>query len=225
MIGLTGIDWLVPREDAELIERLSELAVVIALFSTGLKLDRPLRIRAWGSVVRLLAVTMPLTIAAVAAYGVWVMGLPLAAAILLASAPAPTDPVLAGDIGVGPPGEADETEPKFAVTAEAGLNDGLAFPFVVLALFVSGRPGAGWLPEWVLADVVYAVLAGLGIGGCRWLRDRRRAPSAAGPASRAPGVRRLDPDRLRPRRLRARRAREHLRLPGRFRRRHRLPAL
>ena len=155
---------------------------MIALFSTGLKLDRPLRLRAWGSVARLLAVTMPLTIAAVAAYGVWVMGLPLAAAILLASALAPTDPVLAGDIGVGPPGEEDESEPKFAVTAEAGLNDGLAFPFVVLALFVSGRPGSGWLPEWVLADIVYAVPVGIGIGAVGGyaiaavllpLRDRR----------------------------------------------------
>lgn len=182
VIGLAGIDWLVPREDAELIERFSELAVVIALFSTGLKLDRTLDPRAWGSVARLLAITMPLTILAVAAYGVWVMGLPLAAAILLASALAPTDPVLAGDIGVGPPGEGDKSEPSFAVTAEAGLNDGLAFPFVVLALFVSGRPGVGWLPEWVLADVVYAVLGGVVIGAVGGyviaalllpLRDRR----------------------------------------------------
>jgi NhaP-type Na+/H+ or K+/H+ antiporter len=182
VIGLTGIDWLVPREDAELIERLSELAVVIALFSTGLKLDHSLRPRAWGSVARLLAITMPLTIAAVAAYGVWMMGLPLAAAILLASALAPTDPVLAGDIGVGPPGEEKESEPRFAVTAEAGLNDGLAFPFVMLALFVAGRPGAGWLPEWLLVDVVYAVVAGVGIGALGGyaiaavllpLRDRR----------------------------------------------------
>ena len=182
VIGLAGIDWLVPRQDAELIERLSELAVVVALFATGLKLDRPLRPRAWGSVARLLAITMPLTIAAVALYGVSVMGLPLAAAILLASALAPTDPVLAGDIGVGPPGEREEREPNFAITAEAGLNDGLAFPFVVLALFVSGRPGAAWLPEWALADVLYAVLAGVAIGAAGgWaiaalvvpLRDRR----------------------------------------------------
>ena len=182
VIGLTGVDWLVPRQDAELIERLSELAVVIALFSTGLKLDRPLRPRAWGSVARLLAITMPLTIAAVAAYGVWLMELPLAAAILLASALAPTDPVLAGDIGVGPPGEEDESEPRFAVTAEAGLNDGLAFPFVVLALFVSGHSGASWLPQWLLADVMYAILAGIAIGALGGftiaavllpLRDRR----------------------------------------------------
>ena len=182
VIGLAGIDWLVPRQDAELIERLSELAVVIALFSTGLKLDRTLRPAAWGSVARLLAITMPLTIASVAAYGIWAMGLPLAGAILLASALAPTDPVLAGDIGVGPPGEEDESETRFAVTAEAGLNDGLAFPFVVLALFVSGRPGVSWLPEWVLVDVIYAVLAGVAIGAVGGyaiaalllpLRDRR----------------------------------------------------
>ncbi len=181
-IGLSGIEWLTPRQDAELIERLSELAVVIALFSTGLKLDRVLRLSEWASVVRLLVITMPLTIAAIAAYGVWVMGLPLAAALLLASALAPTDPVLAGDIGVGPPGEDDESDPHFAVTAEAGLNDGLAFPFVVLALFVSGRSGAGWLPEWVLADLLYAVLAGVVIGAIGGyviaalllpLRDRR----------------------------------------------------
>src|SRR6187431_2357329 len=68
VIGLAGIDWLVPRQDAELIERISELAVVIALFSTGLKLDRTLRPAAWGSVARLLMITMPITIAAVAAY-------------------------------------------------------------------------------------------------------------------------------------------------------------
>jgi NhaP-type Na+/H+ or K+/H+ antiporter len=155
---------------------------VVALFSTGLKLDRPLRPRAWGSVARLLALTMPLTIAAVALFGVAVMGLPLAAAILLGSALAPTDPVLAGDIGVGPPGEEQEREPNFSITAEAGLNDGLAFPFVVLALFVSGRPGASWLPEWLLADVLYAVAAGLGLGAAGGyaiaalvvpLRDRR----------------------------------------------------
>jgi len=182
VIGLAGIDWLVPRRDAELIERLSELAVVIALFSTGLKLDRTLRLAAWGSVVRLLLITMPLTIAAVAAYGVWAMGLPLAGAILLAGALAPTDPVLAGDIGVGPPGEDHESETRFAITAEAGLNDGLAFPFVVLALFVAGQPGASWLPEWVLVDVVYAVVAGVAIGAIGGfaiaalllpLRDRR----------------------------------------------------
>lgn len=164
VIELAGITWLSPTDDAELIERLSELGVIIALFSTGLKLDRRLGLRSWSSVWRLLGIAMPLTIAAVALLGVAMMGLPLAGAILLAAALSPTDPVLAGDLGVGPPGEEDEREPNFAITAEAGLNDGLAFPFVILALFVAGRPGAGWLPEWILADVMFAVVAGIVIG-------------------------------------------------------------
>ena len=147
VIELAGIDWLSPTGDAQVIERVSELAVVLALFSTGLKLDRPLGPRSWASVWRLLGIAMPLTILAVALLGVGVMGLPLAGAVLLAAALAPTDPVLAGDLGVGPPGEEDEREPNFAITGEAGLNDGLAFPFVILALFIAGRPGTGWVGE------------------------------------------------------------------------------
>ncbi|MGH3022217.1 MAG: cation:proton antiporter [Gaiellaceae bacterium] len=165
VIRTFDIPWLDPVDDAEIVERLAEFALIVALFSTGLKLDRALSWREWGSVVRLLGVVMPLTIAAIALFGSLAMGLPLAAAIVLGAALAPTDPVLAGDIGVGPPGEEDEREPHFAVTAEAGLNDGLAFPFVTLGLFlaVKGR-GDGWLAEWVLADVVYAVAVGIAVG-------------------------------------------------------------
>lgn len=164
VIEIAGIEWLSPPGDAELIERISELAVVLALFSTGLKIDRRFGIRRWSSVWRLLGVAMPLTIAGVAALAMLLMGMPFAAAILLAAALAPTDPVLAGDLGVGPPGEEDEREPNFAITAEAGLNDGLAFPFVILALFAGGRPGAEWLPEWFLLDVLYSTVGGVVVG-------------------------------------------------------------
>ena len=165
VIQTFDIPWLDPVDDAEIVERLAEFALIVALFSTGLKLDRRLSWREWGSVIRLLGVTMPLTIAAIAVFGGLAMGLSLAAAIVLGAALAPTDPVLAGDVGVGPPGEEDEREPHFAVTAEAGLNDGLAFPFVTLGLFlaVEGR-GGGWVVEWVLADVLYAVAVGIAVG-------------------------------------------------------------
>jgi sodium/hydrogen antiporter len=153
-------------DDAEVVERLAEFALVVALFSTGLKLDRALSWPEWGSVVRLLGIVMPLTIAAIALFGSLAMGLPLAAAVVLGGALAPTDPVLAGDVGVGPPGEEDEREPHFAVTAEAGLNDGLAFPFVTLGLFLAmDDRGDAWVAEWLLADVVYAVVVGIAVGG------------------------------------------------------------
>jgi NhaP-type Na+/H+ or K+/H+ antiporter len=163
-IQLLDLRWLDPVEDSVLVEHLAEFAVIVALFATGLKLDRRLSFRGWTSVVRLLAVVMPLTIVAVAAFGAWAMGLSLGAAVVLGAALAPTDPVLAGDIGVGPPGDEEEREPNFSVTAEAGLNDGLAFPFVVLGLFLVREDGTAWIWEWLVADVAYAVLVGLGLG-------------------------------------------------------------
>ena len=166
IIGLGGIRWVDPVDDALLIERVTEIAVIVALFGTGLKLDRALSWGAWSSVVRLLALAMPLTIGAVAVFGMTAMGLSLGAAIVLGAALAPTDPVLAGDVGVGPPGEEEaESEPNFSLTAEAGLNDGLAFPFVLLGLFVAGEGGSSWLGEWLAADVAYGVLLAVLIGG------------------------------------------------------------
>lgn len=180
-IGVLDVDWIGPVADADLIERLAEAALVMALFSAGLKLDRPIALAEWSSVTRLLLVAMPLTIGAVALLGSALLGLSGAAALLLGSALAPTDPVLAGDIGVGPPGDEDEHEPNFALTAEAGLNDGLAAPFVLAGLFIAEQGGSDWALEWLAADVVYAIAVGTAIGAgvgtvaawsIKWLRSR-----------------------------------------------------
>jgi sodium/hydrogen antiporter len=182
VIQLFDLRWLDPVDDAVLVRRLAEFAVVVALFSTGLKLDRELSWHGWSSVARLLGVAMPVTIAAVAAFGALAMGLSLGAAIVLGAVLAPTDPVLAGDIGVGPPGEEDEREPNVAITAEAGLNDGLAYPFVLLGLLLAARGENGWFGEWVVADLLWPIAGGVAIGagmgyGCAALavrlRDRR----------------------------------------------------
>jgi NhaP-type Na+/H+ or K+/H+ antiporter len=164
-IRFAGLDWVDPIEDAEFVDHLTEIAVIVALFSAGLKLDRPLTLGAWGSTARLLLIAMPLTIGLVALLGWQLLGLPIAVAVLLGACIAPTDPVLAGDIGVGPPGDEDEHEPNFALTSEAGLNDGLAFPFVLLGLWMAEETGSGWVREWLTADVAYAIAAGLAIGG------------------------------------------------------------
>jgi len=180
-IDILGVRWIDPLADAKVIGRLAEFSVIVALFGTGLKLDRALDRRAWGPVARLLGIVMPLTIAAVTLFGTQVMGLSLGAAIILGAVLAPTDPVLAGDVGVGPPGDEDERDPNFALTAEAGLNDGLAFPFVFLGVFVATEDGSGWLVEWLAADVLYALTVGIALGALGgyliaksivWLRDR-----------------------------------------------------
>jgi len=163
-LQLLGVEPLDPLEDARLIERLSEFAIVVALFSAGLRLDRPLSWGRWRSTTLLIVIVMPLTIAAVALLASTMMGLSLGAAVILGAVLAPTDPVLASDVQVGPPGETEEPETHFALTSEAGLNDGLAFPFVFLGVFIAVEGGTGWVAEWAIADVGYAITAGVAIG-------------------------------------------------------------
>ncbi len=163
-LQLLDVDLIDPLQDTDLIERASEFAVIVALFSAGLRLDRKLSWGRWRSTVCLIGIVMPLTIGAVALFAGTAMGLGLGAAIILGAVLAPTDPVLAEDVQVGPPGETDEDEPRFALTSEAGLNDGLAFPFVFLGVFIAGTGGTGWIGEWLLADVLYAIAGGVAIG-------------------------------------------------------------
>jgi NhaP-type Na+/H+ or K+/H+ antiporter len=155
-----------PQDHLEFTERLTELVVIIALMGAGLKLDRALTLTTAPLTWRLLAFAMPLTILALAILGLSLLGLGIAAALLLAAALAPTDPVLASDVQVGPPGEGLEDDVRFTLTSEAGLNDGLAFPFVNLALAVALAADASWFADWLSFDVVWKLGVGLAVG---WL--------------------------------------------------------
>jgi len=163
-LHLLGVDLLDPIDDSKVIEHLTEFAVIVALFGAGLRLDRRLGWRKWKSTFLLVVIVMPLTIGAVALFANVFMGLSLGAAIILGAALAPTDPVLARDVQVGPPGEGDGPETHFALTSEAGFNDGLAFPFVFLGIFMAGEGGWGWFGNWLAADVFYAIAVGLLVG-------------------------------------------------------------
>ncbi len=162
-IDLLGVEWLDAERDTAVIEHVAEVAVVVTLYATGLQLDRELKIVQWRSVVLLLCVVMPVTIAVVSLLGMGLLGLSLGAALVLGAALAPTDPVLAGDVGVGPPGE-DEPEARFSLTAEASLNDGLAFPFLLAGLAIASDGGTGWIGPWALIDVLYKVVVGVAVG-------------------------------------------------------------
>lgn len=155
-----------PRQTPLPWELVSELAVIVALFGAGMRIDSLRPWRKWVPTIRMLGFGMPLTILAVALLGVGAAELTIAGAILLGAVLAPTDPVLAADVQVGPPHEGREHPVRFALTTEAGLNDGLAFPFVYLGLIVAAQgvnPGV-WGLEWVLWDVVYRILAGVVMG-------------------------------------------------------------
>jgi NhaP-type Na+/H+ or K+/H+ antiporter len=180
-----------PVRAPQLWEYVSELVVIVVLFSTGLRIDKIRGLRLWSPTIRLLAVAMPLTIAAVAALGWSLAGMTIAGAVLLGAALAPTDPVLAGDVQIGPPLEGGEHPVRFALTTEAGLNDGLAFPFVHLGLLIAalGADPTAWLQEWILRDVVFRVAVGL-VGGAAmgWAIGQLLFNVKGGFARSAPGI-------------------------------------
>lgn len=165
-----------PVGNSEVTERLTELVVIISLMGAGLKLDRPFAVRSWASTWRLICIGLPLT-AGLMAVLVWgAFGVVPATAILVGAVLAPTDPVLASGIEAGAPLTEleEEEEPthrwgtvRFALTSEAGINDGLAFPLTNLAIVVAGATAANlevMLLEWLLVDVGYRIVAGIAVG-------------------------------------------------------------
>lgn len=181
-----------PGDYPQVTERFTEFVVIIALMGAGLKIDRVFHLRRWAVTWRLIGITMPLCILAITLLGVWA-GLPWVAALLLGASLAPTDPVLAADVQVGPPKTGEEDEVRFGLTSEAGLNDGLAFPFVHLAIALAafsldGEPWfAGWLTHNVLWEIGVGVLGGWLVGRVfGWLTFR--VPSESKLASTGDGL-------------------------------------
>jgi NhaP-type Na+/H+ or K+/H+ antiporter len=167
---------LSPIAEPTLTKHLAALTVIVALMGVGLAIDRPINLFTWTVTWRLLFVAMPAGIAALTGVG-WLLGLAPATALLVAAVLAPTDPVLASDVQVDGPttgedAELDEDdEVRFALTSEAGLNDGLAAPFVYLAVFIATKSLSPW--QWVAWDVVGKAVIGVAIGfGAGWLLGR-----------------------------------------------------
>lgn len=152
-----------PFQHAAILERLAEVGLLISLFAVGLRLGVPLRDARWRLPLRLALVSMTAMVAMVAAVGVWLLGLPLGAAVLLGAILAPTDPVLASDLSSDTGRHPDRV--GFSLAAEGGLNDATAFPFVVLGLGLLGLHELGpGLWRWWALDLLWSPLAGAAIG-------------------------------------------------------------
>jgi NhaP-type Na+/H+ or K+/H+ antiporter len=165
LVGPSGLNLFHfnPLKQSALLEVLTEVAVLISLFSAGIKMPAPFSLPRWRAPILLATVSMTLTVAMVAAFCYYVLGLPLGAGVLLGAVVAPTDPVLATDVQIRHPGDRDQL--RFTLTCEAGMNDGSAFPFVMLGLGLLGLHDLGDLGlRWVLVDVVWATVAGIAIG-------------------------------------------------------------
>jgi NhaP-type Na+/H+ or K+/H+ antiporter len=159
-LGMIRLD---PLDGAALLERASEVAVIISLFAAGLKLSTVVPEANWWLPARLAIASMGITVGLIAVAGVWLLGLPFGAAVLLGAVIAPTDPVLASDVQVEHFWDRDRL--RFSLTGEAGMNDGTAFPFVMLGLGLLGLHDLGpvtW--KWWTVDVLWGTIGGLGVG-------------------------------------------------------------
>lgn len=164
-LGSWGLGWLRfdPVASSAFLERATEVVVIISLFGAGLKLRTPLSNGRWAVPVRLAFGSMALTVGLITLIGWQLLHLPIGAAVLLGAILAPTDPVLASDVQVEEATDVDRL--RFGLTGEAGLNDGTAFPFVMLGLGLLGLHDLGeWGWRWFAVDVVWAILGGLAIG-------------------------------------------------------------
>jgi sodium/hydrogen antiporter len=157
---------LSPLNGGKFWELTAEMCVIIGLFGVGLSIDNIAAKGKWKPALRLLLILMPATMILTVFAGNLLAGLAIPAAVLLAAVTAPTDPVLAKDVQVGPPTEGNEHPVRFALTTEAGLNDGLAFPFVYLgiALIASTSYPSSLFLEWAAVDIVYRIAVGAVLG-------------------------------------------------------------
>ncbi|HYP67346.1 MAG TPA: cation:proton antiporter, partial [Thiobacillaceae bacterium] len=152
-----------PLKESALLEVLTEVAVLISLFSAGIKMPVPVSFARWHPPILLGSVSMAVSVGMVAAFAYYLLGLPLGAGVLLGAILSPTDPVLATDVQIRHPGDRDQL--RFTLTCEAGMNDGSAFPFVMLGMGLLGLHELGDFGlRWALVDVLWATLAGIAIG-------------------------------------------------------------
>jgi NhaP-type Na+/H+ or K+/H+ antiporter len=152
-----------PLKESGLLEALTEVVVLISLFSAGVKMPAPVTFARWRAPVLLASVSMVVSVGLIAAYAYYLLGLPLGAGILLGGILSPTDPVLATDVQTRHPDDRDQF--RFTLTCEAGMNDGSAFPFVMLGLGLLGLHNLGEMGvHWALVDVLWATVAGITIG-------------------------------------------------------------
>lgn len=158
-----GLFHFNPLKQSALLELLTELAVLVSLYCAGVKMPAPITLKRWGNPLRLAILSMAITVGLVALFGYYLLALPLGAAVLLGAIVAPTDPVLATEVQVRHADDPDRL--RFALTCEAGINDGSAFPFVMLGLGLLGLHDLGEAGgRWLAMDVLWASGAGVGLG-------------------------------------------------------------
>lgn len=161
--GGFGVLVLDVHRDAHIIQQVAQAVILLSIFSSGLKMRVHIANRCWRVALRLAFASMLMTVVLIALTAVYLLGLAWGPAILIGAMLAPTDPVLASDVQVENPYHLGAL--RFALTSEAGLNDGSAFPMVMLGLLLMQKPHtAANLLQWFGVSLCWGTVAGLAVG-------------------------------------------------------------
>ena len=166
LVGPSGIGFLAMTlpDDVTRLRIAAEIGLLISLFAIGLRLRVPPTDRRWMLPLRLGVVAMIFTVASIAALGMLVLHLSLGVAVLLGAMIAPTDPVLAHDVGVRDAGDVELV--RFSLSGEGGINDGTAYPCAVLGLLLCDSSTTSALHWNMVGGVAWGIASGVGVG---WL--------------------------------------------------------
>ena len=162
------LPWPDPTWPAKETKIFTELIVIISLMTAGLKIGLIYNLKDWKRPLLLILITMPLFMVAIFLFTYHVLHLSGPLSLLLAAVLAPTDPVLASELQLNDHNEIKGKKAglRFTLTAEAGINDGLAFPFVFLAILWSQSDSFAHIDilEWISFYVIYKIFMGLLVG-------------------------------------------------------------
>jgi NhaP-type Na+/H+ or K+/H+ antiporter len=162
VLGLARLSF--DHDNAGWLRAVTETGLVVSLFITGLKLRVPFRHGGWKTAARLAVPAMLLTIGGITVLAHLALGWSWPLALALAAILSPTDPVLANLVSVDD--ARDDDALRVALSGEAGLNDGTALPFLLLALtlMTTQETGTALWAHWVGIELVWGWLAGIGLG-------------------------------------------------------------
>jgi NhaP-type Na+/H+ or K+/H+ antiporter len=150
----------------------SRIVLVVQCFAVGVELPKAYMEKHWRSVVFLLLPVMTFGWLITSVF-IWWMIVPLTwlEALACAACVTATDPVLASSV-VGK-GKFAKRVPKHlrdVLSAESGCNDGMAFPFIYLSIYLLRyRPNAGqvifhWTCYTILYECIFGAIYGFMIG-------------------------------------------------------------
>lgn len=162
--------WAEGHHSDEITLELTRIVIALSVFAVGVELPKAYVLRHWKSLAMLLGPIMLMgwMIAGALMFAI-IPGLEFLPALVIAAGVTPTDPILASSV-VGKGKYAQEHVPshiRHILQAESGCNDGAAFPFLYLALFLllRGTHSVGEsIGYWILLVLLYQIMLGIIIG-------------------------------------------------------------